>query len=283
MRIGLRIAVLGALVAVITRGPGCNRMPAAAAGAPTPERAAAREEVKAPPADLLPEKAKKEKYKSPGELAAQHEDELRKGIHYRTLMRGDPGVAAVALTFDDGPHPRFTPQILAILKRYGIKATFFVVGQMAAKYPDQIRAEQAGGHLLANHTYHHVNLTQIPAWLVPTEWQACQIVVRHLTGEKMRFCRPPGGHYDQNVISAAMQEGLTTVFWTANSGDYASPGARAIESKALDGIGNGGIILLHDGVQQTLDVLPRIIEALRRRGYRFVTIAQMNAGRRGGQ
>ena len=249
-------------------------------GKPTLRRAGRPEEIRVPRTHLLPEQAKKETYRRPEELAAQHEHELRKGLHYSMLMRGDAKVPAVALTFDDGPHPRFTPPILAILRRYGIKATFFVVGEMAAKYPEQIQAEWAAGHLLANHTYHHVNLTQIPAWLVPTEWQACQSVIRHLTGETMQFCRPPGGHYNRKVISAAMGAGLTTVLWTDNSGDYANPGAKVIQSKVLHRIGNGGIILLHDGVQQTLDVLPQIIEVLRSRGYTFITVAQMQAERK---
>lgn len=275
----LRTAIVGAAVLAVICMPGCRR--ASASRVPKPMRRGPGRpgKMRVPRSDLLPARAKKENYRRPEELAAQHEHELRKGLHYRMLMRGDAKVPAVALTFDDGPHPRFTPRILAILRRYGIKATFFVVGEMAAKYPEQIQAERAAGHLLANHTYHHVNLTQIPAWLVPTEWQACQSVIRHLTGESMQFCRPPGGHYNRNVISAAMGAGLTTVLWTDNSGDYASPGAKVIESKVLHRIGNGGIILLHDGVQQTLDVLPQIIEVLRRRGYRFITVAQMQAER----
>jgi peptidoglycan/xylan/chitin deacetylase (PgdA/CDA1 family) len=226
-------------------------------------------------------RATQEIYKSPAELSAQRARELRKGLGYDVLARGDRRTKTVALTFDDGPHPQFTPQLLAILKQYDVNATFFVVGEMAEKAPDMIRAEQSAGHVVGNHTYHHVNLTKIPVDEVRTEWQACQDVVKSITGETMRFCRPPGGDYDDIVIKAAMATGLTTVLWTDDPGDYASPGDSVIEGRVLDRIGAGGIILLHDGIQQTIDVLPQIIEHLQHNGYRFLTIAEMQAARAG--
>jgi peptidoglycan/xylan/chitin deacetylase (PgdA/CDA1 family) len=99
--------------------------------------------------------------------------------------------------------------------------------------------------------------------------------VKSITGEAPRFCRPPGGDYDVVVMRAAEAQGLTTVLWTDDPGDYASPGDAKIETRVLDHIGNGGIILIHDGVQQTVDVLPQIVEHLKRRGFRFVTVAEM--------
>lgn len=232
----------------------------------------------APPAasvDAFWARAKEEVYKSPEELAAQDAREQRKGLHYAKLARGNPNERVIALTFDDGPHPVFTPQLLAILKQYDVKATFFVVGEMAEKYPALIRAERAAGHETGNHTYHHVNLTKIPVALVQTEWQAGQDVVHSITGTTMRLCRPPGGDYDDAVVRAAMETGLITVLWTDDPGDYASPGDKVIATRVLDTIANGGIILLHDGVQQTIDVLPQIIQHLRGKGYRFVLATEM--------
>jgi peptidoglycan/xylan/chitin deacetylase (PgdA/CDA1 family) len=220
-------------------------------------------------------RAAKETYRSPAELQAQHERELRKGILYRKLVRGTPSVRALALTFDDGPHPQYTPQLLAILRKYDVKATFFVVGKMAKQWPDLIRAEDAAGHLIGNHTYHHVNLTHLPADEIRVEWQACEDVVKAAIGKRMAFCRPPGGDYDSDVITAAMQAGLVTVLWTDDPGDYASPGDKVIETRVLDRITDGGIILLHDGVQQTVDVLPQIIKTLQARGFRFQTVEEM--------
>ncbi len=220
-------------------------------------------------------RAKEQIYRSPEELLAQAAREKRKGLVYDKLARGNPKDKAIALTFDDGPHPQFTPKLLDILRRENIRATFFVVGEMAEQYPDLVRAERSAGHVIGNHTYHHVNLTKIPVAEVLTEWDACQHVVEAIIGAQMRFCRPPGGDYDDTVIRAAMALGLTTVLWTDDPGDYASPGDTVIRRRVLDRVGNGGIILLHDGIQQTIDVLPQIIEYLKKKGYRFVTTAEM--------
>ncbi len=216
-----------------------------------------------------------EVYKTPGELRAQDEREVRKGVVFRKLIHGKPNLRAVALTFDDGPHPQYTAQLLAILKRYDVQATFFVVGAMAERRPDLIKEIHAAGHVIGNHTYDHVNLTRIPPNLIETEWRACDDVVESILGLRMAYCRPPGGDYNTKVITAAMREGLTTVLWTDNPGDYARPSDRVIERRVLDRIAPGGIILLHDGVRQTLDVLPQIIEALQAKGYRFVTVDEM--------
>jgi len=241
---------------------------------PPPEAASA-----AKPASARLEKfwarAKEETYKSPEELAAQHLRERRKGLHYPKLIRGNSSIRAVALTFDDGPHPKFTPQLLALLQHYDVKATFFVVGEMVDKYPDLLRSEQFAGHVIGNHTYHHVNLTRIPQDEIASEWEGCQTAVKQTTGLTMTYCRPPGGDYDREVITTAAALGLTTVLWTNDPGDYADPGRKVIRARVLRGIEDGAVILLHDGVQQTADVLPQIIETLRRRGYQFVTIAEL--------
>jgi len=220
-------------------------------------------------------KAKQEVYRSADELKAQRARELRKGLRYDELAHGNPRLRTIALTFDDGPHPQFTLQLLKILKQYDVTATFFVVGQMAEKHPELIRAEHTAGHVVGNHTCHHVNLTKIPVLEIATEWQACEDVIRSITGETMRFARPPGGDYDDDVIRAAMGLGLTTVLWTDDPGDYASPGDMVIRHRVLRRVGNGGIILLHDGVQQTVDVLPQLLDYLKSRGYQFVTVEEM--------
>lgn len=199
----------------------------------------------------------------------------RQGATIIELRHGNLKLKEVALTFDDGPHPLYTPQLLDLLHRYEIKATFFVVGKMAEKYPDLVRAEVEAGHVVGNHTYNHVNLTRIPTAQVQVEWQACNDVLKDILGRPAKFCRPPGGDVDREVVAAAERCGLTTVLWTDDPGDYASPGDKKIERRTLGRIHSGGIVLLHDGIQQTIDVLPQIIEHLQRRGFKFVTIPEM--------
>ncbi len=220
-------------------------------------------------------RARETVYKSPEELKAQHKREKRKGILYAKLMHGDYRRREVALTFDDGPHREYTPQLLKILKRCKIKATFFVVGKMAEKNSDLLRQQYQEGHCIANHSYRHVDLTKIPDRDVEVEWLACNEVIKHILGIRAKYCRPPGGNYDDPVIHAAMKYGLITILWTDDPGDYQEPGRDVIADRILSSIYNGGIILLHDGIQQTINILPGIIEHLKKQGYTFITIDQM--------
>lgn len=221
------------------------------------------------------EKAKETDYRSVPELIAQHQSELRRQMGRDTLMYGTPSKREIALTFDDGPHPGYTEQILAILKKYDVKATFFLVGEMAEKHPELVMAEVTAGHNIGNHTYHHVNLTQIPTGYVATEVEACNEVLQSITSKPVHLFRPPGGDYNDSVREVGEVLDLRLILWTDDPGDYASPGAQVIKDRIMRDIGNGGIILIHDGVQQTLDALPDILQTLKDRGYKFVTIDQM--------
>lgn len=214
------------------------------------------------------------------ELVAQHQTELNRGLQFSKLMRGDTRKKEIALTFDDGPHPAYTPRILAILKKYKVPATFFLVGEMAEKYPELVRAEIEAGHSVGNHTYHHVSLPKIPAEFVATEIKSCGEVLKNITGRAPRLFRPPGGEYDVDSAQTSEALGYIMVLWTDDPGDYASPGEQIILSRTLNKATNGGIILIHDGIEQTIRMLPQIILNLQTRGYRFVTVDQMLAARR---
>jgi peptidoglycan/xylan/chitin deacetylase (PgdA/CDA1 family) len=166
-------------------------------------------------------------------------------------------------------------QILSILKQYKASATFFVVGKMAEKYPDLIRAIHRGGHVVGNHTYHHVNLTKIPVKEIIVEWEACNEVIQSITGKRPQYARPPGGDYDRRVMDAAKRAGLTFVLWTENVGDYLRPSPQKIESTLIRNASNGDIFLLHDGVPETLHALPFLLSQLKRKGFTLVNMDQM--------
>ncbi len=197
---------------------------------------------------------------------------LRQYFSSGILKHGAPSRKWIALTFDDGPHPGTTPQLLSILREYNAKATFFLVGMMAEAHPDLVLKESRAGHLVANHTYHHVNLLRIPEKYIGIELEACSMILEDITGKKPRFFRPPGGNYSPEVAKIAGQLGYTTVLWTNNPGDYAGTGKRSVEAKLMRRLSRGGIVLLHDGVPDTLVLLPKILSALKREGYSFVTI-----------
>jgi len=194
------------------------------------------------------------------------------GFGERILKRGSPNRKWVALTFDDGPHPNTTPRLLSILKAYHAKATFFLVGMMAEAYPDLVLEEQRAGHLIANHSYHHVNLTKIQDKDIGTELEACSLVLQHITGEKPRFFRPPGGDYNPTVLKIAENLGFRMVLWTDDPGDYSNPGKQLVLSRLLNRLSRGGIIVLHDGPVQTQEILPQILSSLENDGYTLVTL-----------
>jgi polysaccharide deacetylase family sporulation protein PdaB len=219
--------------------------------------------------------AREEVDRSVLQIIAQHQTEVGRGVRYHKFMRGDARRKQVAITFDDGPHPAYTPQLLAILRRYNAKATFFVVGEKAEQAPDLVKAEAASGHSVGNHTYHHVNLMKIPDEDVATEIKACGEILEEITGRAPHLFRPPGGDYNKHVAEVADALGYIVVLWTDNPRDYERPGKRIIETRVLDKIRNGGIVLMHDGIQQTVDVLPQILSFLKGKGYQLVTIDEM--------
>lgn len=197
------------------------------------------------------------------------------GAFDRKIIHGDLAQKTIALTFDDGPHYKFTPQLLKTLADLHVKATFFVVGKMVEKHPELVRMEAEAGHEVGNHTFSHVTLTKISPEDVMTEYRACNDLIQGITGSAPRFCRPPGGDYNQEVIEAASNLGMTTTLWTDDPADFDRPSDVVLLQRTLDNATNGGIILLHDGIPQTLRVLPTLVNTLRSRGYRFVTMTQL--------
>jgi len=212
-------------------------------------------------------------------LLTRRAAELAKAGRLNLVRHGDSKRKEIALTFDDGPHPDYTPRLLTVLAECKVEATFFVVGRMAEEYPDLVRAELASGHTVGNHTYHHLNLNRLPSATVAVELKACGNVLAEITGAAPRFFRPPGGDYSARVGQVAAALGYSTVFWTVNSRDCANASAGAIQRRLLSHATPGGVFLLHDGRQATLDALPGLIEALKSRGYRFVTLDEMQAHR----
>lgn len=219
--------------------------------------------------------AKEIVYKHVQDLIDQNASEIKRDVKHSKFAGGNPNRKWIAITFDDGPHPAYTPKILSILKKSKAKATFFVVGMMAEQFPDLVRAEIAGGNSVGNHTYHHVNLTKIPEIYVASEIKACGQILQAITGTAPHLFRPPGGDYNDAIAATAEKLGYTTILWTDDPGDYASPGTKLIDSRTIQSLSNGGIILIHDGVQQTIDLLPSLIKQLRAKGFELVTIDEM--------
>lgn len=176
----------------------------------------------------------------------------------------------IYLTFDDGPDPTYTPQVLDLLARYGARATFFVIGRRAAAHPELLQAIVAGGHTLGNHTYNHPSLAGMGREQVHRELQQTQEV---LGGMGVACMRPPYGAVDPFTATYAAELGLRLVRWDLDPQDWARPGSATIAEHVLARAAPGRVILLHDGGgdrSQTVAALEQILSGLNAQGYRFV-------------
>ncbi len=180
----------------------------------------------------------------------------------------------VALTIDDGPSPVYTPQILRVLRRYGIIASFSMIGRNTAAFPGVAREVAAAGHMIVNHTWNHYNLGYMPAVAVGDEISQATDAIHAATGERPGMFRAPYGVWPPAVFSSCARAGLTPLAWSVDPRDWSRPGARAIVRDIVAGTRTGSIILEHDGGgnrSQTVAALkiwlPRLIDA----GYQFTT------------
>jgi peptidoglycan/xylan/chitin deacetylase (PgdA/CDA1 family) len=191
-----------------------------------------------------------------------------------------PG-STVSITFDDGPNPDATPLILDALRREGVSATFFVLGRHAERWPALVRRMADEGHQLGNHGYWHRKLhRRTPAYVRDDLVRGTEAIRQASGGVTPRHFRAPHGFRSPWVTPIAASLGQRTVGWSLGVWDSARPGADQIARRAIDGMRAGSILLLHDGDgydaegdrRQTAEALPRIIDGLRARGLRFVTL-----------
>lgn len=189
------------------------------------------------------------------------------------------GQKLVALTFDDGPS-EYTQRYLDILHQYGIKATFFTIGQNVRQYPDLAKAVIDGGNQIASHTDSHPNLTTLDDATIQQELTSSFSSIKDATGVETTLLRPPGGNFRESTWLKTKGLISCSVTWTQDSEDWKRPGADTIVSNALRGVTSGSIILMHDGGgnrDQDLEALPKIIAQLQQQGYTFVTVDELLA------
>ncbi|HEY7181229.1 MAG TPA: glycosyltransferase [Blastocatellia bacterium] len=209
---------------------------------------------------------------------------------YVIRRAGDrPGL--VALTFDDGPDEKWTPQILDILKREGVRASFFIIGENGQANPELVERLAAEGHDIGNHSFTHPNLGEVPGEITDLELNATQRLIESLTGRSTRLFRAPYfGDAEPTTpdevepAARAKELGYIIVGLRVDPDDWALPGADAIVRRVVDGLTNpdpdkrGQVVLLHDSGgdrSQTVAALPALIHELRQRGYRFVTVSEL--------
>lgn len=184
----------------------------------------------------------------------------------------------IALTFDDGPHPRYTPQILDILDKYGIKATFFTIGVNAEYYPDVIEDVIKRGHEIGNHTYSHPHVSCLNSATLKNEVEKCESVIFGLTDYRTKLFRPPEGMIDADVRQVLRGLDYKVILWDIDTLDWANTPSEKIAKNVIENVSAGDIILMHDYVSYnspTPRALELFIPELLKRGYRFVVVSEL--------
>ena len=178
----------------------------------------------------------------------------------------------IAITFDDGPDGTYTPQLLDGLKERGVKASFFVIGKEAEEHPELILRMYKEGHLIGNHTYHHVQLDLEDEEHLRREIGDTDKVIYLITGKHTDYVRPPFGVWDERLEEELQ---VLPVLWTVDPLDWTTENTDQIVEKVVTEAEDGDIILLHDCYESSVEAALRIVDILRDEGFAFVTADEL--------
>lgn len=181
-------------------------------------------------------------------------------------------VKVVALTFDDGPHIRYTEKLLEGLRERGIKATFFLIGESIEGKEDVVRQMKKDGHLIGNHTDTHVQLTLLSEDAACAEIWKSNTKIYDVTGEIPTYIRPPFGSWDEDLGCAI---DMTPVFWNVDPLDWKYQNADRVVKHVVSKVESGDIILMHDVYESSVEAALKIVDILLEKGYEFVTVEEL--------
>ena len=202
----------------------------------------------------------------------QNTKETAESVNQVEKKEDDQEDKKIAITFDDGPDAVFTPALLDGLKQRNVKASFFVIGQESEKYPELIQRMKEEGHLIGNHTYHHVELTRVDAQTEQKEIEMTNEVLEQITGERPVFLRPPYGSWREEILQDME---MLPVKWNIDPLDWCTKSTGDIVRKVVTQAEENGIILLHDCYGPSVEAGLQIIDTLTEAGYRFVTVDEL--------
>lgn len=197
------------------------------------------------------------------------------------ILGGPANQKAVALTFDDGPDEVWTPQILAVLKQLGVNGTFLCVGQRVAQFPAVLRQMVKEGHVIGNHSWDHPNFTKISTTEARSQIEQTTNEIEKVVKVRPRFFRPPYGALNDQVIEVVIELEYKILFWNVDSLDWSGITAQQVEANVLGHARPGAIILFHsaggrgESLEDTVRALPKIVNALRKEGYSFLTVPKL--------
>lgn len=175
----------------------------------------------------------------------------------------------IALTFDDGPHPKYTIKLLDGLKERNVKVTFFVIGENVKNNPDVVKRIYEDGHIIGNHTFSHVQLTCISENKAIDEIKSTNNIIKEITGYEPKYIRPPYGLYSDAL---KRETNLTPVLWNVDPRDWSVLNTQSVVNHVIKRAKNGDVILLHDIFDTSVDAALLIIDELQKQGFEFVTV-----------
>lgn len=199
-------------------------------------------------------------------------------MYDNVIVHGDRREKKVSITFDDGPHPEYTPKILDVLRNAGIKASFFLTGENADAHPEIAKKIYDDGHDVGIHAYDHVKLIFLPSDEMREQLKRSEIAIANAIGETPKLFRPPYGYRDPRLLRISKEMGFYTVIWDVTAFDWKKPGVEKIVSNVMKQTHNGSVILLHDGRgdrSQTVEALKIIIEKLTEMNYNFIAVSEL--------
>lgn len=199
-------------------------------------------------------------------------EDVREACGYVSASATPVEAPKIALTFDDGPSAAWTPTLLDGLKERGVKATFFLIGENADKNPEIVKRMAEEGHLIGNHTYHHVELTKVSENEARLELADTSAVIVRITGKEPEYMRPPFGAW-QRKLEQEIQ--MLPVLWTIDPLDWTTENQDEIVNKVVTEAEENDIILLHDCYKSSIEAGLRIVDILQEEGFVFVTVDEL--------
>lgn len=197
------------------------------------------------------------------------------------LYKGNANKKVIALTFDDGPDHRFTPPVLDVLKKYDVKATFFLLGTRVQKYPDMVKRIDKEGHVIGNHTYWHPELTKTSAQNMAWEIEKNEKEMKGITNNVSNLFRAPYGAMNDDLVKKLGDMDYRGVGWSVDSEDWKSLSSKEIRQNILTHVHPGAVILMHSAghwsqdLSGTAEALDELIPYLQKQGYEFVTVPEL--------
>lgn len=198
---------------------------------------------------------------------------IRSGRYVKAFCKGETSEKVVALTFDDGPDPLYTSEVLDVLKEYQTPAAFFCIGSKAERYPDIVCRMQAEGHLIGNHSYTHTNTFPFfPFKRMLADVVKAQAILEEITSEKISFFRPPFGVTNPTIANVVKTLDFRVIGWSIRSFDTKGEATDKILNRILKQLAPGSVILLHDRMPRSAELLRKLLEELKDRQYKVVRI-----------